>query len=139
MIAKNKIVTNKNGYWIVRMYLFMSSLLVNFFKVKKKKKTTLFKHVCSELSLMVISHNIHLTLDILRYHQLQWMLSDLICYVRTFHSHHSPLQNTRRLLGGVKTSGTVTGNRGKNWPIAEWHIPNTDPRSLYWAQCPSHF
>ena len=34
----------------------------------------------------------------------------------------------RRLLGGGE----------KNWPIAEWHVPNTDPRSLYLTQFPSH-
>ena len=29
-----------------------------------------------------------------------------------------------------KASGTVTGDRGKNWPIADRHVPGSDPRSL---------
>ena len=29
----------------------------------------------------------------------------------------------------AKTSGTVTGDRGKNWPIADGRAPCDDPRS----------
>ena len=34
-----------------------------------------------------------------------------------------------------KTSGTVTRDRRKNWPIADRHVPGYDPRN----SCETHF
>ena len=35
----------------------------------------------------------------------------------------------RRKLGQAKTSGTVTRDREKNWPIADQHVPVTIPET----------
>ena len=44
----------------------------------------------------------------------------------------------------TKTSGTVTRDRKKNWPIADEHVPSNDPRNnilwdAFWFQVPSRF
>ena len=35
----------------------------------------------------------------------------------------------------MKTSGTVTRDREKNWPTADWRVPNNDARN----NCGTHF
>ena len=35
----------------------------------------------------------------------------------------------------AKTSGTVTRDRKKNWPIADWRVPSNNPRNT----CGTHF
>ena len=47
-------------------------------------------------------------------------------------STHSPLKKRGDWaeLTLAKTSGTVTGGREKNWPIADRHVTSNDPRIL---------
>lgn len=35
------------------------------------------------------------------------------------------------------SSGTATGEKEKNWPIAEWRVPSYDPRNNF--EVPVHF
>ena len=46
--------------------------------------------------------------------------------------HHLPLlkqEGNWDKLTVAKASGTVTGDRKKNWPIADWHVYSDNPRS----------